>query len=1297
MAADSRQGGGGRRRRGRSPLPPPLLVAILLMLQAASLPLVSGSQTPTPSKPADTSSGGKLDPGYVPDNKPGPLLPEKVDIVKQKDDTNNINDDDGGGKDKGGNKPRSLNTSAPLCELWAKDPAIYAKISALVSAGAKLLEYNLIFPEYETNPLRQNMSNNFLTSRWSRAFTHHGKTLLSLSFNYRVLSLSMLSFGVERVPVDIVDAPKGCFGKFTPEQKLKKIMEVVMSDFRMAHEDRQWMGEFDYACHQVVEDDDGVADFKYSCCERLDAGHNIHCTEDLSVKWITLMFTLIVTLKITAFLAGPLFLNHWVYSESLKQSDYIVKLKDPMMKSILVKKVKVPCDNSGGTDSEMKQFSKFREIVKRIISEKINYVSFRKLQVQIDHRRLMTEKSVPVGLFSFLYDNLIWCGIRRWEPFLSCCKESIFGSWSPRFLWIKLRKRSDCNTSCKKYCSWEHVFNLLGGLLLLLAIPIPYYIRVGIYYAYEEAEVRARKEVIKDLGLKYPWEHTLIHYADPSHAGMVMLYITYALSFILLAAFRSCNASKFDPIAVGAVCDMRNVNRVECFRLMLAHLILPFEKFGICGIVVAAVYWPIALPICLVVTVCYSTPTLYLLGRFLIHHRPTFLRNTPIPTSPNHYRHKSKSRHTLSQGTTSFETCLLLENISPENEKATNEGCCRCEFNRQACYTAFLSVIVGLLCSVFMLSVLILFADVLGFIVEVFVFTLMGAIVNASSAAKYLMLSFWIMVYSSSCFNNVYNKYMDLNDHLFKFIKAKLKEDIKAVTMLREDMQKNTAFKYFNQKDFHELRDMEIEEELDSDFEAEGDRDKMLGNYHGYGMDVGDSIEYIDDRLHWRVHSMVLFVDNGDVPRIPKTLFHEICKLNAPGCPGPIHLSLLKAFKQLSYMVVFIIFVIITVMAFGDVYKISSTNQLLVTLAGGFLPFVVRFVIKPKAHSIDLNSYSFEGKIHQIIYKFNEVWPVYDLSFKVERMEEPCPNADGDIPGHSHGGGGDQTDPPAGPPPGAFIGYQPYIQGPECAGSCGEPSHVDLLITIRDDTDVDENLHQEPGSFGSRGSLPPADNSTAIQVPPRASPEAEPPGSSTPNASNARAANPSNAANPTNVANPSNVANPTNAAARAAFYNPDRRPIDTHRDTHRDPQRETNRDSPRDTHRDSPRDSNKGPPTQSGGLSYLELYGDPSAYREPSAFHTTETQTGFDTPISRNWARPSYASASTQVMTPPGAPGAPGGRPVDLMVDLTHGGIRVRNQTGQDGPGPENGTAMWNKGSPYKRVPSVPSKDESSV
>ena len=68
--------------------------------------------------------------------------------------------------------------------------------------------------------------------------------------------------------------------------------------------------------------------------------------------------------------------------------------------------------------------------------------------LQVDERRLMSEREPPVGLKHFLYAQLLRCGVVQHEPFASCCRESILGSCAPRFLWLRLMK------VCKESAHW---------------------------------------------------------------------------------------------------------------------------------------------------------------------------------------------------------------------------------------------------------------------------------------------------------------------------------------------------------------------------------------------------------------------------------------------------------------------------------------------------------------------------------------------------------------------------------------------------------------------------------------------------------------------------------------------------------------------------------------------------------------------------------------------------------------------------------------------------------------------------
>ena len=64
--------------------------------------------------------------------------------------------------------------------------------------------------------------------------TRHGQTLLSLAFNYGVLSLMTLTFGTERMRVELRDEPLGCITwPRTETEKLKMVLYLLMRDFRV--------------------------------------------------------------------------------------------------------------------------------------------------------------------------------------------------------------------------------------------------------------------------------------------------------------------------------------------------------------------------------------------------------------------------------------------------------------------------------------------------------------------------------------------------------------------------------------------------------------------------------------------------------------------------------------------------------------------------------------------------------------------------------------------------------------------------------------------------------------------------------------------------------------------------------------------------------------------------------------------------------------------------------------------------------------------------------------------------------
>lgn len=130
----------------------------------------------------------------------------------------------------------------------------------------------------------------------------------------------------------------------------------------------------------------------------------------------------------------------------------------------------------------------------------------------------------------------------------------------------------------------------------------------------------------------------------------------------------------------------------------------------------------------------------------------------------------------------------------------------------------------------------------------------------------------------------------------------------------------------------------------------------------------------------WQTSSLLLFLDKRDTPFTPEKFFYDTICLDYCGAPGPLYVTFTAAAWSFGYILLFLLFVFVVVMAFGDAYSVSSTNQLLATAAGGFVPFLFRYVFKsPDPPSLRTDSVQFQSQFHQAINRYAQNWPVYDL------------------------------------------------------------------------------------------------------------------------------------------------------------------------------------------------------------------------------------------------------------------------------------------------------------------------------
>ena len=946
------------------------------------------------------------------------------------------------------------------CTISPTDIYMHSRVNYMVyKEKLNLIEYTLNFSNYSINPLFINSSIHHRPNVWSRASTNYGQVLLSLAFNYGILSLMTLTFGTNRIPVELSDKPQGCFGKLDFDEKLALVRGLLLRDFGSIEEEmeaeedeedieKKYYYEGARICHEVVENVDGYAQFTDCCCYRHRFTNEKKCENGLNNFWLNFLYSLLNFIRYIIFFFGPLLFLSTLVGLTRDQFPYTVKLRDPLLKTVYLGKsdTEIP-DNIRYKHlldfSQKSTFPKMKESlslamreleelrkeendkkIEKQLNENVDSasnktfnsddnqielpksifgtpmkVAIKDYELFVNYKRLVTENDISIGFWKTITHTIFFCKLKNVGPFLSCCRQDMF------------RTLPSCLRFSSNPFPWFNFWRIIGLILFAIVLPFPFYLRLLIFYYFEIDEIISRKTLIYNNGLKESFENSLLHYLLPSHP----LYIFIGILYVILAVFciifsKQSEDGKLKKIVIASFNDLKYLSWIEVLNLLVSNIIWPFKRFGVIGCFVVFIYWPIVIPLTLIVFIIYCLPTMFLTVRILFYSYKAF-HERRIKRSKKSYRIKKKpesnlhffkiesliksfcggnsfifssvdlddsdsydfdsekfkdkdtySKIKLMKQTSRISDNLDLDELDSMHQSQINKLHSRSlsstvikfeEMNKPFQYLAqfFASVI----CILILYSFLIIVTECLGSLVDILVFTLMGIIVNAGKLLKYIALTIMLVVYSYDSFNNVEKKYLKLNKALFTEVKCRIK-DLDKVTSLPSYLQENRAFK---------------SQELNEQAEYE----------------LCDDVSVKPPR-HWFVNDLVLFVDNEDMPRIPKKLFKNVCGIKVAGVPGPVYRGLMLGMKQFLKIVVFIVFVFMVVLTFGSVYEMSNTNQMLAALAGGSLPFILRTFMEPDKPDIEMGTVSFKSKLDEVIKNFAQIWPMFDFSFELYKEEE---------------------------------------------------------------------------------------------------------------------------------------------------------------------------------------------------------------------------------------------------------------------------------------------------------------------
>ncbi|XP_067684811.1 uncharacterized protein [Haliotis asinina] len=486
-----------------------------------------------------------------------------------------------------------------------------------------------------------------------------------------------------------------------------------------------------------------------------------------------------------------------------------------------------------------------------------------------------------------------------------------------------------CNitASCSKAVTWYKCLKYFAKMILLCLLIIPWIIRLIVYYSYEADITEEKHQAARRLQAGLQFEGSFTHYLTPLHGMFVVMYIIASTDYLTYGCLTKTMKNRFKLILRKCLQGMREQSSSNVYGMAVALALVPCEKFGILGFLLVPLYWLILMPVMLPILAVYTFPALNLTVRLFVFVCPDVVKNC------------LKKVFDFLKTKLDWKDTVMFKGKQRWSKRIV---------------CIHISIIIMCLSSFWSLTFLLM--ECISFFVEVAAYTLIGIIVNSDAALQYITVVFLIGVYAKTSFGRVHSKYLEYHNVIQEQLLSKKQDEMKKTARQDSDVQENTVFRIHN---------------LSTDAENS----------------PGIEVEVKEGRIFWKTRGMLVFLNSLDQPFTPHKFFFETIDMNYFGCPGKLWQNTLTAFYDFMKIMVFIFFVLVVVLAFGT--QFSTTNQMLATLAGGFVPFVFQnfFMKGSGSFTIDTESIQFVAEFNNTIERYTQKWPIADKSLFVSLSE----------------------------------------------------------------------------------------------------------------------------------------------------------------------------------------------------------------------------------------------------------------------------------------------------------------------
>ena len=652
-------------------------------------------------------------------------------------------------------------------------------------------------------------------------------------------------------------------------------------------------------------------------CCRLEYSDNLVCQDLEENIWIQILLTIIFVLQVLFILYSPTFMPK-KERLSTKFLDYIYKPENPLKLNVVV-----IGPDAVISDAKFVNAKKFPFIELRNLKEKLRHVTPGVLYTATVSQVYLSVRASKIFPGGYSPIGLI----KFLKNFFMRCNMRNAVPALKSCCKADIFKKSDC---CR--FQWFRCLAAFMSLLVATIVTLPWIFRILFYYAMEEDLVELEIHVLDYNNLERPFPGSLVLYLTPTHPLFISIYVSILFDILVLIFLPPAARRKLKFMIRMSLRNMNSTNKFDAFVTFLAHMLFPLEEYGALGLIFLIPFWILAMPTGILILCYLIFPIINILVRLLanlIYYTLKFCK-------PGFYQTYEPNNEIVGRIWVVIKE--WMDGVIVVNK-----------YERKSRRNMMIHVISLALCILTIAMLLILVVECISFYIECAVYIVIGIVLNSKSIMKFLSLFVLISWYGIDCFGAVGTRYQSFAKVINSEILTRVGDSVKQAAEKTKDDQKEQAFTVAP-------KDGVVEERME-----------VFAGTEGF--------------MKWNAKRLLLFLDKSDTPYIPKDFLFKTANMGHFFCPGPVHLQYLKALVELLWITLFLGFVMLIILAFGEANSISGANQTLATLAGGFVPFAFRkcFAKSHSGPSVDKTNIRWQTTLAEAIEKYSKRWTFSDF------------------------------------------------------------------------------------------------------------------------------------------------------------------------------------------------------------------------------------------------------------------------------------------------------------------------------